>query len=60
MRISALLHRRRPTTEGPRVTLVPEQYAGRTGVSVYEDGRKVAWGANETAAVCAYQVGRAA
>lgn len=44
----------------PRLTLLPESHAGRAGVSVFEDGHRVAWGANETAALCAYQVARAA
>lgn len=61
MRLRELLGRRSARRAAAHVVILrPESHAGRTGVSVFEDGKRVAWGQNETAALCAYQVARAA
>lgn len=49
---------RKPTQ--PQPVLVPESHRGQSGYSVFEDGKRKAWGASESAAWAAFQVSRAA
>jgi hypothetical protein len=60
MRLKKWFGRRSESAAAPRLTIAPESHAGHAGYSVFEDGKRVAWGANQTAALAAYQVGRAA
>lgn len=50
------LSRRRKPEPKPAPYLVPESHCGRHGYSVYLDGKRLAWGATETAAWATYQV----
>lgn len=52
--------RRTRKVEAPRLTIIPEQHSGRTGYSIFEEGRRIAWGQTEAAAKAAYQVARCA
>ena len=45
----------RPKPE-PRPYLIPESHRGQHGYAVYFQGKRLAWGASETAAWATYQV----
>lgn len=60
MRMREWFGRRSATEDVTRLTIAPESYAGRMGVTLYENGRRVAWAPTEDAVLATYQVGRAA
>lgn len=45
--------------KGPRVTMAPNSHAGRSGYSIYEDGKHVAWGSSPEAAKATYAIRKA-
>lgn len=46
----------RPKTETPRPYLVPESHNGRHGFAIYLDGKRLGWGASESAAWAVFQM----
>lgn len=48
------IKRRKP--EARVITLIAQSHAGHSGYDAYIDGRRVAWGASQSAAVAAAQI----
>lgn len=48
----------RPKNSTPQPYLVPESHRGQHGWSVYLEGQRKAWGANQSAAWAVFQVSR--